>query len=116
MIRKPVAASSAQTAMRMNSASRDLFIAAVIEAAEILSRDPLNFRHETEQGPLDLEVTSSGQGDWVARISGRQVAVMSRFGELQRANEYLLRTFAELMPAHRCNEFCGGSQKTGSAA
>jgi hypothetical protein len=102
-------------ALQPDSGNQDAFIAAVIEAAEILRRDPLNFRHETPQGPVDLNVSSSTRGDWIARISGRQVGVMCRFGKLQHANEYLLRMFAELMPDHRCNRCCGGTQKPLSA-
>lgn len=85
---------------------RDLFFRVMQEAIETLKSDPIAFTHHTKHGPILLQATASREGDWIARIFGQQLNWMSPFRSLQEANEYLLCSFAELMPEHRCTRRC----------
>lgn len=91
---------------------RDLFFRVMQEAIDTLKSDPIAFTHHTTHGPILLQATASREGNWIARIFGRQLNWASPFRSLQEANEHLLCSFAELMPEHRCNGRCAPTNGT----
>ncbi len=68
---------------------------------------PVNFTHDTRDGPIRLRASRSDQGRWIARFWGRQLEGAREFRSLKAANEYLLRSFAAMFPGHRCTSRCG---------
>jgi len=76
-----------------------------------LLREPLNIRHETADGPIHLEVAPAADGGWLARHWGRELDGRWQFDSLEEANEWNLRSFAEMYPEHRCTGRCQPLQK-----
>lgn len=84
----------------------DSFIAGLCAANELLNSEPLRMTHLTTDGPIRLRVDNAAAGGWNASFSGRQLEGGRWFPELREANEYLLKTFAELFPEHACGKDC----------
>jgi anti-sigma factor RsiW len=82
------------------------FVAALRDAAAHLTREPVDFIHATEVGPVHLLVRQSGDQGWEALMSG-QLLHRARIATLDAANELVLRSFEELFPNHECTDQCG---------
>ncbi len=85
----------------------DRTIALVRSAADALQHQPVNFVHRTAEGEIRLLVTQSASGGWRALISGQDLEGAKQFTTVQEANEFVLRSFEEMFPEHRCTEACG---------
>lgn len=72
---------------------------------------PLKFVHQTSDGPIFSEVKRLGKGKWFARHSGRHLDGGDTTTTLWEANVYLLRTFVQMFPEHRCTRRCGMIRK-----
>ena len=68
---------------------------------------PLKFVHHTADGPIFSEVTRLGKGKWSGRHWGRQLDGSHLTSTLWEANEYLLDSFVQMFPEHRCTRRCG---------
>jgi len=95
---------------RQRLAETDDFIQAARLAARRLRELPLDFTHDTPQGPIRLLVRQSAQGDWEAAFAGRQLEGLRRFATVAEANDYLLESFREMFPEHHCTEYCGATR------
>jgi hypothetical protein len=68
--------------------------------------EPLNFIHDTGDGPVHLLVKPSNNG-WQALHWGHKAGGAWTFSSLAEANEHTLRWFVELYYGHRCSSGCG---------
>lgn len=79
-------------------AELDADIRAIREVTGYLSEVPIRLIRETGSGPVHLEVTPAVGGGWTARLWGQEVDLTADFKTVQQANEYLLRSLADLFP------------------
>ena len=71
--------------------------------------EPFNVVHCTEEGLFYSRVTRLRNGSFVARHWGCQMDGGRGYPDLASACKYLLESFAQMFPAHRCGEACGGT-------
>lgn len=86
------------------------FIRATRSAAQRLREIPLDFTHDTSDGPVRLLVRQTDDGQWEAAFSGQQLEGARRFPTIAEANDYLLECFREMFPEHRCTDYCGATR------
>ncbi len=67
---------------------------------------PISAVHATKDGPIHLQVTRTARGTWLARHWGRELDGGWEFDTVEEANEWNLRSFAEMYPEHRCTGRC----------
>jgi len=67
---------------------------------------PVSVVHQTEDGPVHLWASPNKEGDWRARIWGRQLAGARRFATMGETNRHLLDSFARMFPEHVCTTAC----------
>ena len=80
------------------------YLSAIQAALRKLRDEPLSYSHRTDEGVIELCVTLSQEGKWIALLSGGEIG---RFETVQEANQSLLRTFALKASKHQCGEGCG---------
>lgn len=88
----------------------EAFMQAARIAARRLREQPLDLIHDTVEGPVRLLVRATEQGDWQALFWGSQLEGARRFPTVAEANDYLLESFREMFPEHRCTDRCGAPQ------
>ena len=69
------------------------------------TRKPLSFVHDTADGFIFSNVERRGR-KWIGRHWGDQLDGMRECSTLREANEYVLCSFQEMFPEHRCTERC----------
>jgi hypothetical protein len=67
------------------------------------------FVHETDDGPIRLEVRAASQGKWTARFAGERLEGSAEFPLVTEAYLYVRRGFSEMYPEHVCNQGCGAA-------
>jgi hypothetical protein len=67
---------------------------------------PLCFCHETEDGLIVSRVRRVGRRKWLARHYGPQLDGGRETQSLPEANAYLLESFEQMFPEHRCTAKC----------
>ncbi len=70
-----------------------------------LGEEPLDFTHDTVDGPVYLQAERR-RGRWLARVGGGTPELRSSFSTVHYANEFLRGIFAELYPRHACTPAC----------
>jgi hypothetical protein len=68
-------------------------------------RKPLSFIHDTADGPIYSKVERRGR-KWIARHWGDQLNGMRACATIREANEYVVASFNQMFPEHRCTERC----------
>jgi hypothetical protein len=71
--------------------------------------EPFSTVHYTQDGPVYSRITQLRDGSFAARHWGRQMDGGSRYQDLGDARKYLLDSFAQMFPEHKCGEACGGA-------
>jgi hypothetical protein len=69
------------------------------------TRKPLSFVHDTADGFIYSKVERRGR-KWVGRHWGDQLHGMRECATVRQANEYVVRSFNEMFPEHRCTDRC----------
>ncbi len=69
------------------------------------TRKPLSFVHDTADGFIHAKVERRGR-KWMARHWGDQLDGMRVCASVREANEYVVTSFQEMFPEHRCTERC----------
>lgn len=69
----------------------------------------LHWMHETEDGPIHLQVTKAPGRGWAARVWGCQLQGVGTCRSYAQARRLLLKCFAEMYPKHRCGKGCEGA-------
>jgi hypothetical protein len=72
---------------------------------------PLSFIHDTTDGLIHSNVERRGR-KWIGRHWGDQFNGMRVCATMREANEYVVRSFEEMFPEHRCTERCRLSSLT----
>jgi hypothetical protein len=83
----------------------EAFLAAMRSAAGAVL-DSWNFVHTTKDGPVRLVAARSESGQWTARFEGKDLEGSRDFDSLRAAHDFLVRSFAEMFPEHRCTAKC----------
>lgn len=65
------------------------------------------FIHDTEEGPIHLEMRLLPDLQWAACFQGEKVEGRALFQSAEEAYRYLERVFSEMYPEHRCTDRCG---------
>jgi hypothetical protein len=68
-------------------------------------RKPLHIVHDTADGFIYSRAERRGR-KWLARHWGTQLDGGRECATMREANEYLICSFSELFPEHRCTERC----------
>ena len=68
--------------------------------------EPLNTVHYTQDGPFYSRVTRLRDGSFCAHHWGCQIDGGRRFPDLASACKYLVDSFAQMFPEHKCVEAC----------
>jgi hypothetical protein len=66
---------------------------------------PLSFTHDTADGPFHSQAEPY-LGIWRARHWGHTLMGMHVCSNVREANEYLVESFNQMFPEHRCNARC----------
>lgn len=69
------------------------------------TRKPSSFVHDTADGFVYSKVERRGR-KWIARHWGDQLDGMRLCATVREANEYVVASFQEMFPEHRCTEQC----------
>jgi hypothetical protein len=69
------------------------------------TRTPLCFVHDTADGMIYSKVERRGR-KWMGRHWGDQLDGMRVCATVREANEYVVTSFSEMFPEHRCTERC----------
>ena len=69
------------------------------------TRKPLSFVHDTAGGFILSKVERRGR-KWIGRHWGDQLEGMRECASIREANEYVIASFQEMFPEHRCTERC----------
>ena len=92
-------------------AELDIFHAAISSALKVATsfplRRPAEVVHYTSEGPIYSWSKRLKKGKWLAVHEGRNLEGGRICRTLREANEYLLRSFVEMFPEHRCGAKCG---------
>jgi hypothetical protein len=67
------------------------------------------FVHETDDGPIRLELRAAPDGKWTARFTGERLEGSAEFPLVTEAYQYVRRGFSEMYPEHVCNPGCGAA-------
>ncbi len=86
------------------------FAEATRVAARRLRDVPLDFTHDTEDGPIRLRAEKTRRGKWLATFSGQLLQGADRFKTVREANEFLLESFRRMFPEHECSDRCRPAQ------
>lgn len=70
------------------------------------TRKPLSFVHDTADGFVYSKVERRGR-NWIGRHWGVQLDGIRVCTNVREANEYVVRSFREMFPEHRCTKRCG---------
>lgn len=65
------------------------------------------FVHETEDGPIRLELRAMPDAKWAARFWGESLEGSAVFAEVGEAYIHLRNVFSEMYPDHLCSPTCG---------
>jgi hypothetical protein len=65
------------------------------------------FVHETDDGPIHLELRALPDAKWAARFWGDALEGSAVFGSVREAYAHLRSVFSEMYPDHLCNPGCG---------
>jgi hypothetical protein len=84
--------------------------------ARLTGIEPFNTVHFTEDGPFYSRVTHLRDGSFAAHHWGRQIDGGTRFNSLSAACKYLVDSFAQMFPEHKCGEDCGDASADSAAA
>jgi hypothetical protein len=71
------------------------------------TRKPLWFVHDTADGFVYSKVERRGR-KWIARHWGDQLDGMRECASVREANEFVVTSFHEMFPEHRCTDRCRG--------
>jgi hypothetical protein len=74
--------------------------------------EPFNTVHYTQDGPFYSRVTRLRNGVFAARHWGCQIDGGRRCDDLASACKYLVESFAQMFPEHKCVEGCGDTRET----
>ncbi len=78
----------------------------ILQAAlRALAEEPLDFTHETADGPVHLRAERH-RGKWQARVGGGAPELRSSFSTPRHANTFLRALFSDLYPRHTCTPAC----------
>ena len=69
------------------------------------TRKPLSFAHDTADGFIYSTVERCGR-KWIGRHWGDQLDGMRVCATVNEANQYVVGSFNEMFPEHRCTERC----------
>jgi hypothetical protein len=69
------------------------------------TRKPLSFVHDTADGFVYSKIERRGR-EWIARHWGDQLDGIRVCATVREANEYVVASFNEMFPEHRCTERC----------
>jgi anti-sigma factor RsiW len=69
------------------------------------TRKPLSFVHDTADGLIHSKVERRGR-KWLARHWGEQLDGMRECATVREANEFVVTSFNEMFPEHRCTARC----------
>jgi hypothetical protein len=69
------------------------------------TRQPLSFVHDTADGFVYSVVERRGR-KWIARHWGDQLDGLRECVTVKEANEFVVASFQEMFPEHRCTERC----------
>jgi hypothetical protein len=72
---------------------------------QVESNEPIYFVHYTADGPVYSHAQQS-ERTWVARHWGKQLDGGRTFATVKEATEYLIASFNQMFPEHRCNARC----------
>ncbi|HVX66193.1 MAG TPA: zf-HC2 domain-containing protein [Bryobacteraceae bacterium] len=65
------------------------------------------FVHETDDGPIRLELRALPDAKWAARFWGEALEGSAVFPSVREAYAHLRDVFSEMYPDHLCNQGCG---------
>jgi len=82
------------------------FCRARLAEITVLRGAPARFVHGGPGCPVILEIRVC-EGGFAARVDGGGIELERGFRSAARARSYLLRSFRELFPEHRCGDGCG---------
>lgn len=88
----------------------DSYVRAMRDGAKRLTDVRISLTHQTRDGPVHVHVIRSSKGKWIARLLGRELDLMREFASVEEATEYVLQSFAELFPQHRCTRSCAAKK------
>lgn len=88
----------------------DAYVRAIRDGAKRLTDVRISLTHQTRDGPVHVYVIRSSKGKWIARLLGRELDLMRKFASVEQATEYVLQSFAELFPQHRCTRSCAAKK------
>jgi len=96
---------------RLND-TEEFVIATRTAAAETttISARSFRFTHDTDDGLIVSEVTRVRRGKWLAHHWGPQLDGGRTMKTLPEAISYLLESFQQMFPIHRCGERCQTGQ------
>jgi hypothetical protein len=66
------------------------------------------FIHDTEEGPIHLEMHLLPDSQWAARLWGEKLESRALFQSAEEVYRHLERISSEIYPEHRCTDQCGG--------
>ena len=78
--------------------------------------EPFNTIHYTADGPFYSRVTKLRNGSFEARHWGCQIDGGGRYSDLAGACKYLVDSFAQMFPEHKCSAACGDAVPSLNAA
>ena len=89
---------------RSRLSALDEFVQAFRAVSEVSG--PITFAHQTEDGPVFLQVFYAGGGFWVGKFWGAELEGRQVFSGPEDAWEYVRRSFQEMFPGHICTQAC----------
>lgn len=72
--------------------------------------EPVNYIHDTEDGPVYARITRLATGRLMARHWGHDLHTGRAFGSFYAAKQYLSESFSQMYPDHTCQGACGSLQ------
>ncbi len=68
------------------------------------------FVHETDDGPVRLELRALPDDKWAARFSGENLEGSAVFHTVREAYAHLRAVFSQMYPDHLCGSGCGAPE------
>ncbi len=81
--------------------------------ARLEAIEPVNFVHNTVDGPIYSRITRLRSGKVMARHWGNILDGGGLFGSVSAGKRYLNESFSQMFPEHSCNGRCGLTQEHG---
>jgi hypothetical protein len=79
---------------------------AFVKAIRSALAKPATWIHHTTEGVVHLQVTRLEQGGWSARLFNAHLKALRHFEAPEAAYSWLVASFAEMFPGHRCTSLC----------